>query len=113
MNEKKEKYKLPEDLYEILFDQYPSLIELLERQKNSFHGGRNAFFSARQVLLLLTKLRESGLLWRPWFMKKLREIQQENGKEGIIEKYVGELERENEALKKKITEQETSDEEQP
>ena len=110
MTDKKEEYKLPEDIYEILFDQYPSMTELLERQMNSFHRGRNAYFSARQLLLLLKKLRESGLLWRPWFMKKLHEIQQENGKEGLIEKYVREIEKENEELKKKLAKQETSDE---
>lgn len=113
MNDKKEKYKLPEDLYEVLFDQYPSMVELLEHQMNSFHGGRNAYFSARQILLILTKLRESGLLWRPWFMKRLREMQQEDSKEGFIEKYIGDLEKENEELKKKVAEQETSDEEKP
>lgn len=110
MNDKdKKRYELPEDLYEILFDQYPSMIEMLEHQKNSFHEGRNAHFSARQVVLLLTKLRESGLLWRPWFLRKLKEIQQENQKEGLIEKYVRELEDENVELKKKVAEQETSD----
>lgn len=109
-NKDKERYKLPEDLYEILFDQYSSLVPFLEHQMNSFHEGKNAYFSARQIILLLTRLRESGLLWRPWFLRKLKEIQQENQKEGLIEKYVRELEDENVELKRKISEQETSDE---
>jgi len=106
-----EKYELPEDLYEILFDQHPSMLSLLEHQMNTFHGGRNACFSARQVLDLLTKLRESGLLWRPWFMKKFREIQQENGKEGLVEQYVKEMEEEIKALRQRLGIQETRDDE--
>ena len=100
-----DKYELPEDLYEIIFDTYPTLVPLIERQMNSHSAGGCAYLSVKQLLLLLTRLRESGLLWKPWFMKQLREAHSDIGRESQLEKYVRGLEEENKQLKERMAEQ--------
>lgn len=84
-------YKLAQDLGAILQRAEPFMLERLE--KLMIESPNFQQFSAREIIMLLRSLRDSGHLWDDYMVQQLKKVHEENGKgPGPVEKHIKDLE---------------------